>query len=390
MRHRWLGPTPSPRSATSPLPPVSHRIHVLAWRDVADVEAGGSELHAAAVARRVGRGRHRGHDAHLVRPGRAAREPSRRLPGHPQGRPLHGVPPRRGGRADRPPRPARRPGRDLERHALADAAVGRRPEGDLGAPRARPDVGHGAAAPTGPRWARSWSAGWPRRSTAARTSSPSRPRHARSWSTSSAWIRPRVSVVPPGVDPRFSPGPARSPRPLVVAVGRLMPVKQFDVLIRELAEVRRRVPDVELVIVGEGAERERLEDLVDAVDGAEWIRLPGRLADDELVALYRQAWVLASASVAEGWGMTITEAAACATPAVVTRHRRPPRRRGRRRDRRAGRPRVPRPRAGGAADRRRSPPAPGRRRPGPRRRAHVGGDGGRHPRRAGRRRQRRV
>ena len=104
----------------------------------------------------------------------------------------------------------------------------------------------------------------------------------------------------------------------MVAVGRLVPVKQFDVLIRELAEVRRRVPEVELVIVGEGAERERLEDLVDAVDGAEWIRLPGRLADDELVALYRQAWVLASASAAEGWGMTITEAAACATPAVVT------------------------------------------------------------------------
>jgi glycosyltransferase involved in cell wall biosynthesis len=104
----------------------------------------------------------------------------------------------------------------------------------------------------------------------------------------------------------------------VVAVGRLMPVKRFDVLINELAAVRQRVSDVELVIVGEGAERERLENLVDAVDGAEWIRLPGRLADDELVALYRQAWVLASASVAEGWGMTITEAAACGTPAVAT------------------------------------------------------------------------
>jgi glycosyltransferase involved in cell wall biosynthesis len=128
----------------------------------------------------------------------------------------------------------------------------------------------------------------------------------------------RVAVVPPGVDGRFSPGPGRSPHPLVVAVGRLMPVKRFDVLIRELAAVRERVPALELVIVGEGAERERLEDLVDAVDGAEWVRLPGRLADDDLVALYRQAWVLASASAAEGWGMTITEAAACATPAVVS------------------------------------------------------------------------
>ena len=41
-------------------------------------------------------------------------------------------------------------------------------------------------------------------------------------------------------------------------------------------------------------------------------------SDSELVELYRSAWVLASASSHEGWGMSITEAAACGTPAVVT------------------------------------------------------------------------
>ena len=84
------------------------------------------------------------------------------------------------------------------------------------------------------------------------------------------------------------------------------------------ADVRQRVPGTQLVIVGEGAERERLEDRVAELDAAEWVRLPGRLGDAELVELYRRAWVLASASVAEGWGMTITEAAACGTPSVVT------------------------------------------------------------------------
>jgi glycosyltransferase involved in cell wall biosynthesis len=38
-----------------------------------------------------------------------------------------------------------------------------------------------------------------------------------------------------------------------------------------------------------------------------------------LLDLYRRAWVVASASRHEGWGMTITEAAACRTPAVATR-----------------------------------------------------------------------
>lgn len=128
----------------------------------------------------------------------------------------------------------------------------------------------------------------------------------------------RVSVIPPGVDARFAPGGTRSPHPLVVAVGRLMPVKRFDLLIRAVADLRAELPDVELVIVGDGAERHVLEAVARDLDADAYVRLPGRLRDDELVDLYRRAWVLASASAAEGWGMTITEAAACGTPAVVT------------------------------------------------------------------------
>jgi glycosyltransferase involved in cell wall biosynthesis len=72
------------------------------------------------------------------------------------------------------------------------------------------------------------------------------------------------------------------------------------------------------VIVGKGEERERLESLVQSLGAEDWITFAGFLSDDELVHLYRRAWVLTSGSLAEGWGMTITEAAACGTPAVVT------------------------------------------------------------------------
>jgi glycosyltransferase involved in cell wall biosynthesis len=97
-----------------------------------------------------------------------------------------------------------------------------------------------------------------------------------------------------------------------------MPVKRFEELIRVMAEVRRTHPDVELTIVGDGAEREHLEELIADLDASDWVSMPGRLSDDALVDLYQRAWVLASASAAEGWGMTVTEAAACGTPAVVT------------------------------------------------------------------------
>jgi len=129
----------------------------------------------------------------------------------------------------------------------------------------------------------------------------------------------RVSVVPPGIDPMFRPGPTREAVPRLVAVGRLVPVKDFARLVRLAIDLRERVPDLELVVVGEGYERDALEAQVSDAGAEHWIRLAGRVSDVELVELYQRASAVVSVSVREGWGMTVTEAAACGTPAVATR-----------------------------------------------------------------------
>jgi len=129
----------------------------------------------------------------------------------------------------------------------------------------------------------------------------------------------QVRVAPPGIDPRFSPGAAKEPHPLIVAVGRLVPVKRFDLLIDALVRLRAAHPTLRAVIVGEGYERIALEDRIRAAGAGEWLALPGRLDDEALVDLYRRAWLVSSTSLREGWGMTLTEAAACGTPAVATR-----------------------------------------------------------------------
>ncbi len=89
--------------------------------------------------------------------------------------------------------------------------------------------------------------------------------------------------------------------------------------IRRWPRVRERVPDTELVDRRRRrrARRPRGRSSRD-LDAAEWVRLAGRRRDDELVASTggRGSWP--ARRLAEGWGMTITEAAACATPAVVT------------------------------------------------------------------------
>jgi glycosyltransferase involved in cell wall biosynthesis len=130
--------------------------------------------------------------------------------------------------------------------------------------------------------------------------------------------RDNVTVAPPGIAEHFAPGGRRSSQPLVVAVGRLVPVKRFDVLMRALAQAKASVPGLQAVIIGEGYERVTLEALRGQLGAADWMHLPGRVDDEELVSWYRKAWAVASTSNREGWGMTLTEAAACGTPAVAS------------------------------------------------------------------------
>ena len=129
----------------------------------------------------------------------------------------------------------------------------------------------------------------------------------------------RVHVVPPGVDPRFSPAGKKSPTPLVVAVGRLVPVKRFGALVDALAAIKGRHPALRAIIIGDGYERDMLEAQIRERGASSWIALPGRVDDATVIDAYRRAWVVASASAHEGWGMTITEAAACGTPSVASR-----------------------------------------------------------------------
>jgi len=103
----------------------------------------------------------------------------------------------------------------------------------------------------------------------------------------------------------------------VLAVGRLAPVKRFHLLVEAAGEARRRVPDLRLRIIGDGPLRAELQAWARDHD-APWLELPGHISRIELRDEYRRAWVVASASLAEGWGLTLTEAAACGAPAVAS------------------------------------------------------------------------
>ena len=119
------------------------RIDLVAWRDFDDPEAGGSELHAHRVMTAWAEGRHRRVDDHVVGPRRPHGGPARRLPGRAPGRALRGVPADDAARGRWAGSARRRPGRDLERHALLLAPVGPLPAHRLPPPRPRRDVEDG-------------------------------------------------------------------------------------------------------------------------------------------------------------------------------------------------------------------------------------------------------
>jgi len=295
-----------------------HRVHMVAWRDLDDVEAGGSEVHAGNVARlwseagidvlmrtswaqgHPNHGRRDGYEVvrkagrYMVFP-RTALAEVRKTYGHPDGlvEIWNGMP-------FFSPLWATVPRVVLLHHVHADMWK-------MVLPPNLAKVGDTVESRIAP-WIY-------RRSRMITLSASSKDEMVE------LGFRPeRIDVVPPGVDPVWTPGGEKNPTPLVLAVGRLAPVKRFDRLIRAAAAVRAAArPDLELVIAGIGPLREELDALIDEVGGRSWITLAGRVSDDELLSLYRRAWAVASSSVREGWNMTLTEAAACGTPAVATR-----------------------------------------------------------------------
>jgi glycosyltransferase involved in cell wall biosynthesis len=128
----------------------------------------------------------------------------------------------------------------------------------------------------------------------------------------------RVIAVPNGVDERYTPGGRRSASPLVIAVARFAPVKRLELALEAAATARRRVPELRLRLVGDGPQAEQLRRWVADHDAAGWVEFAGYVEPRRLPDEYRQAWVALSASLAEGWGLSLTDAAACATPAVAT------------------------------------------------------------------------
>jgi glycosyltransferase involved in cell wall biosynthesis len=138
----------------------------------------------------------------------------------------------------------------------------------------------------------------------------------------------KVHVIANGVDARrFAPRPASEElraalglvpgAPVIAVVAALRPEKNHELLLRSLRLVVNEVPTAQLLVVGDGPERPRLEALAGELDLAGAVRFAGTRGDvAELLAL---ADVFALTSHNEANPVSILEAMACGKPVVATR-----------------------------------------------------------------------
>ena len=103
-------------------------------------------------------------------------------------------------------------------------------------------------------------------------------------------------------------------RRIVVAVGNLVPEKGHELIVRCLPQLS----DSELLIIGDGAERDRLVALARRLGVEQRLHFLAPVPQAGLSAIYSAADVLVLSSVREGWPNVVLESMACGTPVVAT------------------------------------------------------------------------
>ncbi len=138
----------------------------------------------------------------------------------------------------------------------------------------------------------------------------------------------KIHVVYRGVDPeRFHPGDGdaararlglRQDRPVLLWVGRIVPVKGLETLVDACAVLKAGGCDFTLTLVGDGSGRDALAARVQRLGLDDVVRFAGSVKHDQLGEWYRAASLVVLPSLSEGVPNVLLEAIACGTPFVAS------------------------------------------------------------------------
>ena len=133
-----------------------------------------------------------------------------------------------------------------------------------------------------------------------------------------AKARVETSVIHNGVDAElFSPAIESSGDQTILSVGTLIPSKGHESLLRAFAEVHAEFPGVSLKIIGEGSERQRLQQMSTELSVADKMAIVGRQKRSAIADAMKQCVLFALPSRYEGLGCVYLEAMATAKPVIA-------------------------------------------------------------------------
>jgi len=137
-----------------------------------------------------------------------------------------------------------------------------------------------------------------------------------------------IEIIPNGIDEAiFKPRDKQelrqkygfSPREkIMVCVSRLIPRKRVDSVIRATALLAREIPDLRLIVIGDGDQHQELQKLVAELYVDQRVELKGWLPQHEISDYLCLADVFVSPPDFEGLGIVFIEALACGAPVVGT------------------------------------------------------------------------
>ena len=133
---------------------------------------------------------------------------------------------------------------------------------------------------------------------------------------------PKISVVRCAIDLSAIPSrtrPDTHPHPRVICVGRLSPEKGYLGLLEAFAKVRAPGVDAELVIIGDGPERVRIERAIDKLNLRASVSLEGALDEHSTLQQIADADILVLPSFMEGLPVVLMEAMALGLPVIASR-----------------------------------------------------------------------
>ena len=132
-----------------------------------------------------------------------------------------------------------------------------------------------------------------------------------------------IKIIPNGIDMELFRDESEhsihnNDKKLILFVGSLRPVKGVIYLIEAMNIIRQDIPEVRLLIVGDGEDKKKLTEFVEKSDLKKYVHFAGKIENEKIPAYMAKSDVFVLPSLSEGFGIVVIEAMASGLPIIAT------------------------------------------------------------------------